>query len=174
MGPKETESFLQMEWAAISAAPFLFITALAVIGGGIWLASRFFCKQQITGLENENRAKDETIRTLGERISLAQEKFEASDEARKNVETMFNDLEDAVERDAAQRDQEVSADVKVATTATEGAMEGLKKKEDEVRDAFIDFEEIFRKWGLSDPKPFTYIDYLGHLSEDEAKGKDKD
>ncbi len=136
MDPKETESFLQMEWAAISAAPFLFITALAVIGGLIWLASRFFCKQQVIGLENENRAKDETIRTLGERISLVQEKFEASDEARKKVEAMFNDVEDAVEQDAAQRDQEVSADVKIATTATEGAMERLKELDKQLSNQF--------------------------------------
>ncbi len=177
----EIEKFLKAEWEVISGSPFLFVTAVVGIGILIWLASRFYYQRQIKGLEKENKAKDETIRTLGERVFLAQDKFEASDEARKDLETRFSDLEEAVEQDAAQRDQEVSADVKVATTATEGAIEGLKEKEDEVRNAFIDAKEILRKWQTSATKPdrviigeFSRILGAAKRSEDEVKGKDKD
>lgn len=50
MDPKETEGVLQLEWAAISAAPFSFIAALAVISGAIFLLTRSFYKQQIVTL----------------------------------------------------------------------------------------------------------------------------
>ena len=182
MDPKETESILQMEWAAISAAPFLFITALAVIGMVVWLLTRGFYKQQIVTLTaHRELARDQSGAAEKAQQDL-QQKFEASEEARKDLETKVKEYEKAVELQAAQRKQAVSSEVAEAASATEGAMEGLKKKEDDVRNAFIEFEEILTKWQTSATKPIdviTFRDLKGFQDaakriEDEAKGKDKD
>ncbi len=118
MDPKETEGILQMEWAAISAAPFLFITALVVFCGLTWIVAKFVYRQQIA--------------TLKERLELAHEQAQATEKARQEVETRVNNLEEAVEQDATQRDQKVSPDVATAVSATEDAMERLKEKESDL------------------------------------------
>ena len=162
------EKFLKAEWDVISGAPFHFSVAVIGIGILIWLVQRFLCKQQVIGLENENRAKDETIRTLGERVTLAQEKFEAVDQVREQLETRFNDLDEAVERDAAKRDQEVSPDVATAVSATESTIQNLKSSERELRNQLHKLTDI-----TIDPTDWPYgATKPKDLFEDEDKDKD--
>lgn len=129
MDPKETETVLQLEWAAISAAPFSFIGALAVIGGVIFLFIRGFYKQQIV--------------TLTERRKLAHEQAEDTQNKKKGLEAEIESLQaeirrlkEAIEQDAAKRDQPVSPSVLQANTATENAMERVKEKEGEFNGAY--------------------------------------
>ena len=164
------EKILQAGWDVISGAPINFINAVALVGIGIWLILLFAFKRQIKGLEAENKANDATILTLGERITLAQEQAEAAQKAQKSLEAEIDRLQaeirglkKAVERDAATRYQEVSADVKVATTATENAMERVSLSSSTVRDTLA---AHLASWDVS----------LGALlSVDElTKDKDKD
>lgn len=146
------EKFLKAEWEVISTAPFHFSVAVIGIGILIWLASRFFCKQQIGGLEKENKANDAAIRALRERVSLAQEKSEASDAARQSVQEKFEashaarqdtemklkEIQTAVELDAAKRRAEVSSDVATAVTATVISMRDLREKQADLNESFSD------------------------------------
>ena len=113
MDPKETEGVLQLEWAAISAAPFSFIAALAVISGAIFLLTRSFYKQQIV--------------TLTDRRELAHEQAQAAEKARQDTETKLKELEIALERDATERHEEVSSDVATAVSATVISMKDLRE-----------------------------------------------
>ena len=120
--PDTISKSIKMVWEAFSAEPIPFLAGLALVGMVILLFTRSFYRQQIV--------------TLTARRELAHDQAQAAQEAQKGLETEIGRLQaeigglkEAVERDAAQRDQEVSADVKVATTATENAMERLKEKE---------------------------------------------
>lgn len=164
------EKFVLDEWEVLSGAPTHFILAVALLGIGIWLILLFAFKRQVKGLEAENKANDATILTLGERITLAQEQAEAAQKAQKDLEAEIDRLQaeiarlkEAIERDAATRYQEVSADVKVATTATENAMERVSLSSSTVRDTLA---AHLASWDVS----------LGALlSVDElTKDKDKD
>ncbi len=134
------EKFVLDEWEVLSGAPTHFILAVALVGIGIWLILLFAFKRQVKGLEAENKANDATILTLGERITLAQEQAEAAQKAQKDLEAEIDRLQaeiarlkEAIERDAATRYQEVSADVATAVSATESSLQRLKSSERELR-----------------------------------------
>ena len=124
MDPKETENVLQMEWAAISAAPFSFIAALAVIGVVIWYFTRSFYKQRMV--------------TLTDRRELAHEQAEAAKKAQQDTETKLKELEKAVEREAAQRRVEVSQVVATAIKEAWAAMQSLSDIQSDLGETISD------------------------------------
>ena len=110
------EKFVLAEWEVLSGAPTHFILAVALVGMVIFLGIRVFYKQQIVILTaHRELARDQAVAAEDAQKSLEDE----VDRLRAEIAR----LKEAIERDAAQRDQEVSAAVKVATTAMENAME---------------------------------------------------
>ena len=168
MDPKETEGVLQLEWAAISAAPFSFIAALAVISGAIFPLTRSFYKQQIV--------------TLTARHELARDQAEDAQEKKKGLEARIDSLQaeirgftEAVEQDAADRKQPVSPVVAEAASATEGAMERLKEEESDFS-ATVDEILAARFAAWDDKFVLTKEDVLSadELNRLDDRDKDKD
>ena len=122
MDLKETEGVLQLEWAAISAAPLSFIAAVIVFCGLTWLAAKFVYQRQIVTLKEQGSTKDE-------RLALMRDKFEAAEKARQDTETKLNEIPKALERDATERHEEVSSDVATAVSATVISMQELREKQ---------------------------------------------
>ena len=172
------EKILQAGWDVISGAPINFINAVALVGIGIWLILLFAFKRQVKGLEAENKAKDATILTLGERVTLAHDQAVAAKDAQKSLEgevdrlrAEIRGLKEAVERDAAKRDQEVSADVKVATTATENAMERVSLSSSTVSDRLA---AHLAAWDVSPGALLSVDELTKDKDKDKPRSKSKD
>ena len=126
MDPDTISKSFTLVWEAFSAAPFSFIAALVLVGMVILLLTRSFYRQQIV--------------TLTARRELAHVQAQAAQEAQKGLEEEIDRLQaeirglkEAIERDAAERDQPVSPSVLEANTATENALENVQAKKNELR-----------------------------------------
>ena len=120
------EKFVLDEWEVLSGAPTHFILAVALVGMVIFFGIRVFYKQQIVILTaHRELARDQAVAAEDAQKSLEDE----VDRLRAEIAR----LKEAIERDAAQRDQEVSADVATAVSATESSIQNLKSSERELR-----------------------------------------
>ncbi len=122
MDPDTISKSIKLVWEAFSADPIPFIAGLALVGMVSLFFTRSFYRQQIV--------------TLTERRELALDQAHAAQKAQKGLEAEIDSLQakiggftEAVERDAAYREQPVSLGVALAASETEGAMDRLKKKE---------------------------------------------
>ncbi len=122
MDPDTISKSIKLVWEAFSADPIPFIAGLALVGMVSLFFTRSFYRQQMV--------------TLTERRELAHDQAHAAQKAQKGLEAEIDSLQakiggftEAVERDAAYREQPVSLGVALAASETEGAMDRLKKKE---------------------------------------------
>ncbi len=129
MDPDTILKSLKLVWEAFSAEPIPFIAGLALVGMVSLFFTRSFYRQQIV--------------TLTERRELAHDQAHAAQKAQKGLEAEIDSLQakiggftEAVERDAAYREQPVSLGVALAASETEGAMDRLKKKESDFSATF--------------------------------------
>ena len=126
MDPDTISKSITLVWEAFSAAPFSIIAALVLVGMVILLLTRSFYRQQIV--------------TLIARREIAHDRAQAAQEAQKSLEEEIDRLQaeirglkEAIERDAAERDQPVSPSVLEANTATENALGNVQAKKNELR-----------------------------------------
>ncbi|BBD37125.1 hypothetical protein Amn_20050 [Aminobacter sp. Y103A] len=61
--------FLQTNWAAVAAAPWVFVALVVFIGGGGFAAGRFISGERIATLNERITKRDETIADLEKRLS---------------------------------------------------------------------------------------------------------
>ena len=129
MDPDTISKSIKLVWEAFSADPIPFIAGLALVGMVSLFFTRSFYRQQIV--------------TLTERRELAHDQAHAALKAQKGLEAEIDSLQakiegftEAVERDAASREQPVSLGVALAASETEGAMDRLKKQESDFSATF--------------------------------------
>lgn len=67
--PAQVESWIALEWAAITAAPITFTVAILGIVLLIWLVNRWIVREQIKAKDEQVKAKDTTIEYLKERLA---------------------------------------------------------------------------------------------------------
>ena len=159
MRPDTIANSIISVWEAFLAGPYpsLFVFVAAAIL--VWFAAKFFYQRQIATLKDRDSTKDE-------RLALLPDKFEAVDQARQDLETKFKELEEAVERDAKERDQMISFGVAEAASATEGAMERLKDAENDLRSHI--------QYGLPSPIPPGWQHGATRPLRDSDEIEDKD
>jgi hypothetical protein len=66
--------FLQANWAAVMAAPWVFVSLAFIFGGGGWAIGRFMYGERIELLKSRIEAKEEKIAALETAVRLEKEK----------------------------------------------------------------------------------------------------
>ena len=167
MDPDTISKSIKMVWEAFSAEPIPFLAGLALVGMVIFLGTRVFFRQQIVTLTAHREfAHDqaEAAKDAQKRLEVEIDRLQAEID---RLQAEIGGLKEAVKRDAAQRDHEVSPDVATAVSATESSIQNLKSSERELRNQLSRLTPI-----TIDPTdwPFGPTGPLKGSDENEDKG----